>query len=173
MQIGRGAPRRNSTKSYVGNTRLEKQKKEAHDVNVKTYRGLRRRGEQRHGAGVLRPLLRPLSVRGHGCFAERQYDYKQRQTQPARKKVVKVKSKERRSQALGGSAEERNLSLQIRNTSRVTCSVCSSIRERQQTDPRFRLRLRLVSSFLAWNLGMDDQPTTDRPLLRSRAKATT
>ena len=106
-QIGRGAPRRNSTKSYVGNTRLEKQKKEAHDVTMKTYRGLRRRGEQRHGAGVLRRFLRPLSVRGHGCFAERQYtDYKQRQTQPAHKKVKTMKSV---------SFFPRNLSLQIRN----------------------------------------------------------
>ena len=54
---------------------------------MKTYRGLRRRGEQRHGAGVLRPLLRSLSVRGHGRFAERDCtDYKQRQTNlPAKK----------------------------------------------------------------------------------------
>ena len=72
-------------------------------MNVKTYRGLRRRGEQRHGAGVLRPLLRPLSIRGHGCFAERQYDYKQRQTQPARKKVVKEQGAEEQERSAGRS----------------------------------------------------------------------
>ena len=62
--------RRNSTNSYVA-VRNTSYKNKARDV--KTYRGLRRRGEQRHGAGVLRPLLLPISVGGHGRFAERQY----------------------------------------------------------------------------------------------------